>query len=58
MRKRSLTIEWRVRPTADGSERLVLAMKMLFERATEDPKEDRRMESEPCARPVEARIEP
>jgi hypothetical protein len=59
MRKLSLTIEWRARPTADGNERLGLAMKMLVERAVEKPKEKRRMKSDPrgpgdeVRRPVE-----
>jgi hypothetical protein len=58
MRKRSLTIEWRARPTADGNERLGLAMKMLIERAVGDPREERQMESDPRAQGVEVRAEP
>jgi hypothetical protein len=34
--KRVLKIEWRARPSADGNERLGLAMKLLIERAPED----------------------
>ncbi len=58
MRKRLLTIEWRARPTADGNERLGLAMKMLIERAVEDPDEERLMESERYGAVAEARVEP
>lgn len=55
MRKRALTIEWRARPAADGDERLVLAMKLLIERAQEDAMAQRIRTEEETRRDDEAR---